>query len=56
MTQEDTAAVVRRSIIVEAPIEDAFSVFTGRFGDFKPKEHNMRDLIGSAPRGGSAAG
>ena len=41
MTQEDTTAVVRRSIVVEAPIERAFSVFTGRFGDFKPKEHNL---------------
>jgi hypothetical protein len=40
MTQPD-ATVVRRSIIVEAPIERAFAVFTGRFGDFKPPEHNM---------------
>lgn len=30
------AAVVRRSIIVDAPIQHAFSVFTERFGDFKP--------------------
>ena len=35
------AAVVRRSIIVDAPIKHAFSVFTERFGDFKPPEHNM---------------
>ncbi len=40
MNQPD-AAVVRRSIIVDAPIERAVSVFTGRFGDFKPPEHNM---------------
>jgi uncharacterized protein YndB with AHSA1/START domain len=33
--------VVRRHIVVEAPIERAFAVFTGRFGDFKPPEHNM---------------
>src|SRR4029450_698677 len=40
MTQSaDT--VVRRHIVVEAPIERAFSVFTERFGDFKPKEHNL---------------
>ena len=39
MTQ--TAAVVRRQIVVEAPIERAFSVFTDRFGDFKPPEHNL---------------
>jgi uncharacterized protein YndB with AHSA1/START domain len=40
MNQSD-AAVVHRSIIVEAPIERAFTVFTARFGDFKPPEHNM---------------
>ena len=33
--------VVRRQIIVQAPIERAFTVFTERFGDFKPKEHNI---------------
>ena len=42
---ETTAAVVRRQIIVQAPIERAFTVFTERFGDFKPKEHN---LLGAA--------
>jgi uncharacterized protein YndB with AHSA1/START domain len=36
---EDT--VVRRSIVVDAPIDRAFSTFTGRFRDFKPPEHNM---------------
>ena len=40
MTQAP-AAVVRRSIVVAAPIDQAFAVFTGRFGDFKPKEHNI---------------
>jgi uncharacterized protein YndB with AHSA1/START domain len=40
MTQA-AAAVVRRQIVVEAPIERAFAVFTERFGDFKPKEHNL---------------
>ena len=33
--------VVRRQIMVEAPIEEAFAVFTERFGDFKPPEHNL---------------
>ena len=33
--------VVRRQIVVEAPIERAFFVFTERFGDFKPPEHNL---------------
>jgi uncharacterized protein YndB with AHSA1/START domain len=40
MTQADTATV-RRQVVVDAPIERAFSVFTGRFGDFKPPEHNL---------------
>ncbi len=40
MTQA-TAAVIRKQIVVEAPLERAFAVFTGRFGDFKPPEHNL---------------
>jgi uncharacterized protein YndB with AHSA1/START domain len=40
MNSPDTS-VVRRSVVVEAPIERAFSVFTERFGDFKPPEHNL---------------
>jgi uncharacterized protein YndB with AHSA1/START domain len=35
------AGVVRRQITVEAPIAHAFEVFTERFGDFKPPEHNL---------------
>ncbi len=42
----DTAdVVVRRHVVVQAPIERAFDVFTERFGDFKPPEHN---LLGAA--------
>jgi len=37
--------VVHRQIVVAAPIERAFTVFTERFGDFKPPEHN---LLGAA--------
>jgi len=33
--------MVRKEIVVVAPIERAFSVFTDRFGDFKPREHNL---------------
>ena len=33
--------VVRRQIVVQAPIEQAFTAFTERFGDFKPPEHNL---------------
>jgi len=40
MTQA-AAQVVRRQIVVDAPIEDAFATFTARFGDFKPAEHNL---------------
>jgi uncharacterized protein YndB with AHSA1/START domain len=40
MTQAP-AAVVRREIVVGAPLETAFAVFTERFGDFKPREHNL---------------
>jgi len=38
---ETEAAVVRRHIVVEASIDRAFTVFTERFGDFKPPEHNL---------------
>jgi uncharacterized protein YndB with AHSA1/START domain len=36
-----SANTVRRSIVVEAPIERAFRVFTAEFGRFKPREHNL---------------
>src|SRR5689334_16167652 len=36
-----TAATVNRAIVVNAPIAEAFKVFTERFGDFKPREHNL---------------
>ena len=39
MTQDRTA--VRKQVVVDAPIERAFAVFTDRFGDFKPPEHSM---------------
>src|SRR3954447_17442829 len=35
------AGTVNRSIVVDAPIERAFTTFTERFGDFKPPEHNL---------------
>jgi uncharacterized protein YndB with AHSA1/START domain len=35
------AAAVRKQVVVDAPIERAFTVFTDRFGDFKPPEHNL---------------
>ena len=39
---QDTA--VRTSIVVDAPLKRAFSVFTEGFGSFKPREHNMLDV------------
>ena len=39
LTNDDV--VVRREVVVDAPIERAFEVFTGQYGDFKPKEHNL---------------
>lgn len=41
MTTQTEQASVRAEIVVEAPIEHAFAVFTERFGDFKPPEHNI---------------
>ena len=41
MSRQAAETSVRTSIVVEAPIEQAFSVFTEDFGSFKPREHNM---------------
>jgi len=32
---------IRHQIVVNAPVGRAFTVFTARFGDFKPREHNL---------------
>ena len=41
MTTQTSATSIRNSIVVEAPLERAFSVFTDGFGGFKPREHNL---------------
>jgi uncharacterized protein YndB with AHSA1/START domain len=41
MSTQASDTATRHSIVVEAPIERAFSVFTEGFGTFKPREHNM---------------
>jgi uncharacterized protein YndB with AHSA1/START domain len=41
MTTRAEATSVRHEIVVDAPIDRAFSVFTEDFGSFKPPEHNM---------------
>jgi uncharacterized protein YndB with AHSA1/START domain len=41
MTTQAGATSVRHQIVVDVPIERAFSVFTKEFGKFKPPEHNL---------------
>jgi uncharacterized protein YndB with AHSA1/START domain len=41
MKQSATTTTVRREVVVNAPITEAFTVFTERFGEFKPREHNL---------------
>ncbi len=41
MSTPAEATAVRHEVVVEVPIERAFSVFTDDFGAFKPREHNM---------------
>lgn len=38
---QDTATAVRSAIVVDAPLERAFRVFTEDFDRIKPREHNM---------------
>jgi uncharacterized protein YndB with AHSA1/START domain len=44
MTTPAEATLIRHQVVVEAPIERAFSVFTDDFGSFKPREHNIRGV------------
>jgi uncharacterized protein YndB with AHSA1/START domain len=41
MSTELADTSVATSIVVDAPIERAFRVFTEEFGRFKPREHNL---------------
>jgi hypothetical protein len=41
MSTQAPETSVHTSIVVEAPIERAFRVFTEDFGSFKPPEHNL---------------
>ena len=40
MTQP-VSTVLRREIVVDAPIERAFAVFTEQFGEIKPRDHSL---------------
>ena len=41
MSTQASETSVTNSIVVEAPVERAFSVFTDGFGTFKPRDHNL---------------
>jgi uncharacterized protein YndB with AHSA1/START domain len=43
MTVQEATTSVRESIIVDAPAERAFSVFTDGIGSWWPKEHHILD-------------
>ena len=44
MSTQAQEASVRAHVVVEAPIERAFRVFTKDFGRFKPPEHNLLEV------------
>jgi uncharacterized protein YndB with AHSA1/START domain len=44
MSTQTAETSIRTSIVVEAPIERAFRVFTDDFGRFKPREHNLLEV------------
>jgi uncharacterized protein YndB with AHSA1/START domain len=41
MTTQAQDTIVRREVVAEAPIERAFRVFTHKFDQIKPREHNL---------------
>jgi uncharacterized protein YndB with AHSA1/START domain len=41
MSTQTAGTYIRTSVVVDAPIERAFRVFTEDFGRFKPREHNL---------------
>jgi uncharacterized protein YndB with AHSA1/START domain len=44
MSTQAADTATRHSIVVDAPVERAFSVFTDGFGSFKPREHNLLEV------------
>ena len=44
MSTQAAETSIRTAIVVEAPIDRAFRVFTEDFGAFKPAEHNLLDV------------
>jgi uncharacterized protein YndB with AHSA1/START domain len=43
MSQQTTIVPVRQSVVVQAPIERAFEVFTAGFDRWWPRGHHLRD-------------
>jgi hypothetical protein len=41
MSTQTAGTYIRTSVVVDAPIQRAFRVFTEDFGRFKPREHNL---------------
>ena len=52
MTTRAHGTVVREQVVVEAPIERAFAVFTEGLGTWFPPEYNLLGVI--SPRGSSS--
>jgi uncharacterized protein YndB with AHSA1/START domain len=44
MSRQATDTSVRHSIVVDAPIDTAFSVFTEDFDSIKPRDHNLLEV------------
>jgi uncharacterized protein YndB with AHSA1/START domain len=44
MSTQAHETTVQKQIVVEAPLERAFSVFTEQFDSVKPRDHNMLDV------------
>ena len=44
MSEQATATSVQTSIVVDAPIDEAFSVFTEGIGTWWPREYNLLDV------------
>jgi uncharacterized protein YndB with AHSA1/START domain len=44
MTTQAEQTSIQTEVVVEAPIEQAFRVFTERFDEIKPRDHNLLDV------------
>lgn len=41
MSEQPSRTTIHHSVVVDAPVDHAFAVFTEDFGRFKPPEHNL---------------